>query len=295
MENSHKMNRYQTTETLGGTVISKIYSVRLTSGVSGIVAKMHAVMNGTSMSTTESWFKDWIMKLQLSPVGEGDVINSPENILAKHVQKGAKGVVVKDSLSATVHTRDILIVIDPGVDLKDLHLGVDDVFEQLNVRLEFNTQEGVNVADKANISSITVSCVIEVHMDSNENDSMGYRQYIYDAFGIDVKDSNTRVRRILQSNRDIDSILINNPPDCIKSVKILRETNVEAFEEFIDVAKATAEQIYNVSDAAIIDPIEMIQTGSHCELEFDLGTVSGPTTIEFLTEYLNYQPLPVKK
>lgn len=288
--NEHKNVRILINETASSTILTKNENVRLPSGVSRIFIHVVIIIIGTGMSTTISNFGDiWKIWFLISPSGAADAVNCPDIHLLAYKQRNAKALLIKETLSETEHRLEYIIALDPGIDLQEKHLGIDDGFEQLNVRLEFNTESAIAPSPSGTITSIQFTGSIDIHLDSEENDSVGYRQYIFDSFGVDTKDSNTKVHRLLQSNREIDAILLHKVPDFVKSVRILRGTNTVAYEAFIDVAKAITEQIFNVQGGhAIIDPIELIETGENCILEFELGNVTSPTTLEFLTEYLHY-------
>ncbi|MHA1895494.1 MAG: hypothetical protein ACTSX4_13420 [Candidatus Helarchaeota archaeon] len=267
-------------------------TIQLTAGVERIDIVWTCEIIGTGMSTTVSNFGGPSMNLQISPSGGPDFINANLLALAGIKQQFSNGTVMKETLSATSHKRVFALRFDPGMNAGDEFLGIDDGYEQLNIRLELLTTNDVKIGSPSGtITSIHVTGSINVHMNTNENDSKGYRQYILDQFGIDAKDSNTRVRRTLQSKRDIDSLLLMNPvdPAIIKSIKILRDTNLEQYEDFVEVGKTISEQVYNIADYVLFDPIEMIETGENSVIEFELGTVSSSTQIQFLTHYLFYE------
>ncbi|MHA1617687.1 MAG: hypothetical protein ACTSVZ_00280, partial [Promethearchaeota archaeon] len=227
---------------------------------------------------------------RLNPAGEPAAVDSQILSLIARLQAKAKKSLTTITTATNEHKVVFLIPLDFGINTEELKLGLDESYERMEFELQLADQAEIcpNLASWTD-RVLTVDVNFEFHMSVEDNDSVGYRQYIQEKFGIDVKNSGLKVTRILQSHREIDSILIYEPPVELKWIRILKNTNEVVWEGSWDIIKEISYRKYGIEgNVGLIDPSEYIETGSDCVIEIELGEVTAPGQLTMLVEYLHH-------
>ncbi|MHA1747010.1 MAG: hypothetical protein ACTSWW_13490 [Promethearchaeota archaeon] len=264
------------------------FNRKIPNGVQRVELYFKVTLAGTGLGTTNKITGEVFPNISISADQAPKLVDSNGEMLLKRLQADAKGALQAISAIDTLHELTNLYVIDAFLDENGLDLGIGKDYSRVYFDIQLaNTT--VACPDVSNWTGITLQTEykIIVHFDEECADDVGYRQYIGDYFPINVEHSYKTITRPLQSNRIIDSILINNPLVTVKKVTIVRDTNEILYEADFEMAKLCTNRVANVSgNLALMDPPEFLDTKSDCALVLELGEVTAASQINFLTEYI---------